>query len=287
MYQKFFEVNYSAELGNVPEAKSRWWYYDNLNEIEEIVPVVFFKNNVFLKSTKEELDLLADNVNFLIEKYIESREFKVSEFQMDCDWTLSSRDNYFYFLNKIKELTKKKISCTLRLYPYKYSEKMGVPPVDKVSLMCYNLMNPLENPQKNSILDLPELKSYLEGVKKYPIHMDIALPVYSWAQVYHNQQFSLLLYTDINELWGILKEERPLWYSVLKDTVINNTYLREGDELKLEEIDAERVNNAISILKHYIDFDKDVCVSLFHLDEVQLRNYTNEEINSFYTAFSE
>jgi hypothetical protein len=163
---------------------------------------------------------------------------------------------------------------------------MGVPPVEKVTLMCYNLLNPLENPSKNSILDLSELKNYLKGSRTYSKHLDIALPIYSWAQVYHNEHFSAVLYTDTKQLKTILKQDKPLWYSVIKDTVINNTYLRIGDKIKYEEIDAEKIKSTIALLKQHIKFDKNTTVTLFHLDENQLNNFTYENLSDFYTDFS-
>jgi hypothetical protein len=36
----------------------------------------------------------------------------------------------------------------------------GVPPVEKVYLMCYSTSSPLENSSKNSILDVVILKNY-------------------------------------------------------------------------------------------------------------------------------
>ena len=290
LYIKFFEVKNDEERGNFPESKLVWWgRYSESEKLNEVVPTVYLRNLVFLKSSKEDLDILADNVNFLINKYLKEKfreSVVVDEFQMDCDWTLKSKENYFYFLKKLKAVSEKKISCTLRLYPYKYPEKMGVPPVDKATLMCYNLLNPLENPSKNSILDLSELKSYLNVGKKYPKHLDIALPVYSWAQVYHNERFSELLYTNPKSLKNILKQEKSLWYNVTQDTVINNTYLRVGDKIKYEQIDAEKIKEAITLLKKNIDFDPTTTVALFHLDEEQLNNYSNEELSGFYTYFS-
>ncbi|MBK6962825.1 MAG: hypothetical protein IPH20_02555 [Bacteroidales bacterium] len=289
LYIKFFEVNFNTERGNFPESKTDWWgRYSETDSYNEVVPTVYLRNVVFLKSSKEDLDMLADNVNFLINKY-QNEKFRegvvMNEFQMDCDWTLKTKDNYFYFLKKLKAVSGKQISCTLRLYPYKYPDKMGVPPVDKATLMCYNLLNPLEIPNKNSILDLSELKSYLNVSQKYPKHLDIALPVYSWAQVYHNERFSELLYTNIKLLKNILKQEKPLWYNVTQDTVINNTYLRDGDKIKYEEIDAKKIRGAIALLKKNIDFDKNTTITLFHLDEEQLNNFTNEELSSFYSDF--
>jgi hypothetical protein len=292
IYIKFFEVNFNEEMGNFPDAKTYIWYrYSGMKGFEYIVPTVYLRNIVFLKSSREDLDILADNVNYLINKYQQTQlpeDAVINEFQMDCDWTLKTKDNYFYFLKKLKAISGKEISCTLRLYPYKYPEKMGVPPVDKVMLMCYNLLNPLENPDKNSILDLSELKSYLNVKQKYPLHLDIALPVYSWAQVYHNERFSEVIYTEISPIKDILvqKQDNPLWYTVSKDTVIDDTYLRVGDQIKLEEITAEKINGAIELLKKNIDFEENTTVSLFHLDEKQLNNFTYEELSGFFTAFS-
>ncbi|HOY12646.1 MAG TPA: hypothetical protein PLY70_05875 [Saprospiraceae bacterium] len=289
LYIKFFEVDYNEEMGGFPISKTRLgsWQIKNL-DLKYVVPTVYLRNEVFLKLSKNELDILADNVNFLINKY-KTEEFKdetITEFQMDCDWTPKTKDNYFYFLQKLKSISGKQISCTLRLYPYKYREKMGVPPVDRVTLMCYNLLSPLENSNKNSILDLSELKSYLKDVRQYPKHVDIALPIYSWAQVYHDERFSAVLYTDTKQLKTILKQEKPLWYTVLQDTVVNNTFLRVGDNIKYEEIDDAKIKGAITLLKQYIEFDKYTTVTLFHLDELQFKNFTNEELSAFYTDFS-
>lgn len=289
LYVKFFEVDYNHEIGGFPIAKTHLsgWQLREMN-FKSVVPTVYVRNVVFLKSSKEDLDLLADNVNFLINKY-QAEDFKegtITEFQMDCDWTLKSKDNYFYFLQKLKAISGKQISATLRLYPYKYPDKMGVPPVDKVMLMCYNLLNPLDNPGKNSILDLSELKSYLKDAPPYPKHLDVALPIYSWAQVYHNELFSDVLYTDTKGLKTILRQDKPLWYTVTQDTFIHDMYLRVGDKIKYEEMDSTKIRSAIALLKQHIDFDKNTTVTLFQLDEMHLTNFTNAGLSSFYTDFS-
>ncbi|MFN6378368.1 MAG: hypothetical protein ACK4WD_03785, partial [Flavobacteriales bacterium] len=181
-----------------------------------IVPTIYIRNNVFKNISTEELDILADNTHFLIQKIIndDNQTVTVDEYQMDCDWTQSTKENYFYFLKKLKSISGKKISVTLRLYPFKYPEKMGIPPADAAMLMCYNLLIPLENPEKNSILDLNELDLYLDDSKVYPLPLDIALPIYSWAQVYHNETFSDVLYFDIKDFKSIMKQEKPMWYTV-------------------------------------------------------------------------
>jgi hypothetical protein len=289
MYVKFFEVDHNGEMGNFPISKTRLGSY-GLNHFRDssVVPVVYLRNIVFQKSTREELDVLADNVNFLINKYCEEdfEDAKIKEFQMDCDWTPKTKDNYFYFLERLRALSGKEISCTLRLYPYKYREAMGVPPVDKVTLMCYNLLSPLENRDKNSILDLEELESYLKDTPKYPMHVDVALPIYSWGMVFHNEVFTDILYTDTKALKSVLKEQSPMWFDVIKDTVVNETYLRIGDKIKYEEVNASKISDAISILQNYIALENPITVSFFHIDEQQFNNYTHEELSSIYTDFS-
>ncbi len=287
MYIKFFEVDFNEAIGNIPVSKSNFRYNEKFKFI--VVPTIFIKNDVFIKSDKVAIDSLASNIKFLIEKrFKENFEFTTfSEIQIDCDWTLKSKENYFYFLRKIKSLSKKEISCTLRLYPYKYQTKMGIPPVDRATLMCYNLINPLENHAKNSILDLKELESYLTVNDKYPIHLDVALPIYSWMQVYQNNQFSEVIYNDLKTVKTIMKPIKPLWFEITKDTVVNyNNYLRVGDKIKYEETTAKKILEAIKIIKKNIRFDKNATVTLFHLDEEQLNNFSNEEISSFYSSFS-
>jgi hypothetical protein len=100
-----------------------------------------------------------------------------NEIQIDCDWTSSTQQKYFHFLQCLKaQFPDKKISATIRLYPYKYFQKMGVPPVDKGLLMCYNLSDIKNSKTTNSIFDLSDLKQYLTG-KRYPLSLDVALPV--------------------------------------------------------------------------------------------------------------
>lgn len=291
LYVKFFEVDYSEAMGNFPVSKTSYSYYtccDGEKAGYEVIPAVYIKNIVFQKSSEKELDQLADNVNYLVDKYAQEKmdSLQVSEIQIDCDWTESTKNNYFYFLKKLKPLSKKQISATLRLYPYKYPDKMGVPPVDKVTLMCYNLINPLEDKSKNSILDLKELESYLDGTQKYPLHLDIALPVYSWMQIYQNNRFTGIIYNG-NQLKKSLKSVKPMWYEVTKDTAMDyQTYLRIGDKIKYEEITTDKINQAIELIKKHVKFDKNITVTLFHLDENQLKNYTDEEISSFYSRFA-
>lgn len=289
LYLKYFEIENDPVLGAIPITKQNMEIrqYDTAFHKLEIIPTVYIQNNVFYSMDKPAIDELAENVCYLIEKYTEKHRVSPPiEYQMDCDWTPTTKDNYFYFLKQVKQISKRKISCTLRLYPYKFPDKMGVPPVDRVMLMCYNLMSPLGNRNKNSILDLAELEKYLYPAKKYPVPIDVALPVYSWMLVYNNNKFTDYIYPNKMNYDEILVQRESLWFEVLVDTVIQDVYLREGDMVKYEQIEAELLIQAIYIIKKNLVFEKEFTVSLFHLDENQLKRYDYEELSDIFARFS-
>lgn len=285
LYVKFFEVEPDSILGNRPTAKLQLYYpKDSIN----IVPTVFIRNDVFRNTSQKSLDVLADNVNFLLHKYARQGHFNgdsIAEFQMDCDWTKSTKDNYFYFLKALKKVSGKQISCTLRLYPYKYQKEMGVPPVDRVMLMCYSLNNPLDDKSANSILDMRELDSYLGG--EYPLPLDIALPTYSWMLVYQNGRFARLLRADPSDFNQTLKPLRPMWFEATQDIVVDGFYVRRGDRIKYEMVSGKQLANAVARIKKRVPLDDQITVAFFHLDQTQLKLYKSEEINHLYTLFTE
>jgi hypothetical protein len=292
LYIKYFEVAYSETMGNFPQDKLSIYSYE-FQDIDslQIVPTIFIKNEIFSFNDEKKLDALADNIVYLITKFNNEKLEKntiVDEIQIDCDWTKTTRKKYFYLLKKIKQISKKEISCTLRLYPYKYSDLMGVPPVDKVTLMCYNLIKPLTNNDQNSILDINELKLYLDKKRDYPLHIDIALPVFNWTQLYQNNQFAGLKQIDKSQIQTFAKLVKPMWYEVNKDTTIDwSDYYRIGDQIKYEEVSNETLQQAINIIKKNIQLDKKTTITLFSLDNGTFNKYKDEEISSYYNSFTE
>lgn len=299
LYVKLFEVDYSESIGNYPFEKTTISEVEKIQQDSiEIVPTIYIKNGIFQYNTEKTLDLLADNICHLIDKkikespsYIDYNEQKntltYNEIQIDCDWTKSTKEKYFYLLKKIKEKSKKQLSCTLRLYPFKYAEQMGVPPVDKVMLMCYNLIKPLSRKNDNSILDINELKKYLDKPRSYPVHIDVALPVFYWSQLYQNNQFEQLLDITDKDFKSFTKSIKPMWYEITKDTTINwNTYLRKGDQIKFEDVKKEQLQEVISLIKKNIILDKEITISLFDLDSKTFNKYSNEEISNIYNSLS-
>ena len=292
IYFKLFEVDYSETMGNFPFSKNRpYLWREDVKDSLTIVPTIFIKNEIFQYNSEKDLDKLADNIVYLTEKYIKAAienrtDVFFDEIQIDCDWTKSTKEKYFYLLKKIKTKSNKTISCTLRLYPYAYPNIMGVPPVDKATLMCYNLIKPLTEKKKNSILDVDELEKYLKGKKKYPLHTDIALPIFSWTQLYKNNRFAGLIDIDEKSIASFAKKNEPMWYEITKDTVINyDTYFRKGDQVKCETITIGTLNKAVDLLKKHLDIEGKTTITLFDLNSKTFEIRTNAELEALYNRF--
>ncbi|MFY7664978.1 hypothetical protein [Flavobacterium sp.] len=294
VYYRFFDVEHSPTMGNIPTSKTnrRYGYrYYQENDLEyELVPTVFIRNEVFLQSSKADIDILVSNVNHLIKKYCAEgfSDFKTpTEIQIDCDWTIRSKANYFYFLEEFKKASQKNLSCTLRLYPYKYRTKMGIPPVDKVVLMCYNLLPPLENPKRNSILEPDELRAYLTVDEPYPIHLDVALPVFQWAFHYRYDTFKGFTTTTKESLISFAERKSELWWEVKKDTSINEVYYRTGDRIKFETVSYTDLKKSVALLKKNVKFPKETTVILFDLDTTLFHEYSKQSIDKLLHSFTE
>ncbi|NLX65977.1 MAG: hypothetical protein GXZ19_04280 [Bacteroidales bacterium] len=223
---------------------------------KEIVPVVFITNRTLYNISSEEIQYLAEELIKLVERRAGELSLNMGgELQIDCDWTAGTRDDFFLLLERLKELSGLKVTSTLRLHQVKDRHKMGVPPVDKVYLMCYSTSSPLEDSDKNSILDLSLLKNYLRELQRYPIqNIDIALPIFSWGIVTnHIGQHRLingLSKTDLNSP-GLRKiaENRA---EVVEDGFYFGHFLNSGFMIKTEEIDAAQLDEAVQFINNKI-----------------------------------
>lgn len=294
LHIKLFEVTIDAEEGIIPVSKSYMEIPDSLSKELEIIPTIFIENEVIARSTEMELEELAENIIYLNEKYLDEKliqeggkKLNSHEIQIDCDWMESSKDKYFFFLRVLKKLTDKTISCTLRLYPYKFTDRMGIPPVDRVMLLCYNLLNPNGNSDKNSILDLNELKKYVETDKDYPLPIDIALPVYSNCFKYVNGQFDEAVHGIPGALESVcLPSDDGLWFTVEADTVLNYSFYKKGQRVKIERVSSEDLLKACEIISDNISLSEGATITLYHLDEQELKQYDHETLDSVFLLFS-
>ena len=240
---------------------------------KEIVPVVFIKNDVFYNITSDEINFLVENVSSLIKKKQSEFGFKISnQIQIDCDWTAGTNKEYFEFLKRLKDFSGKQLSCTLRLHQVKNSKLSGIPPVEKVFLMCYATSSPLENSARNSILDLLTLKNYLKNVDLYPLSMDIGLPIYSWGIVTnHVGKHKLINALSLQDLENPnFRKISETEVEIMKDGFYFGNFLTKGFTLKVEEISDDQLNQVKKYLNHKLP---DYAIVYYHLDRKFLNQH--------------
>lgn len=249
LYTRFFDVDKVGEKFQ-PVAvitKENSFKTDKL-----IVPTIFITNQTFLNIKKEEIHFLAESIHQLIQKKAQDYQLKINnEIQIDCDWTAGTKDDYFEFLKQLKKISQKEITCTLRLHQVKDKNLTGIPPIEKVYLMCYSTSSPLENSDKNSILDLNIMKSYLSKLEDYPIKkVEVALPIYSWGIVTnHLGKHKLINALSAKDLDNPDFEKiSDTEIEILKDGFYFGNFLNKGFKIKVEEISQEQLNNAIEFL---------------------------------------
>ncbi|MDO5614866.1 MAG: hypothetical protein Q4G16_01655 [Cruoricaptor ignavus] len=254
IYTRFFDVDkINGRLQTVASAVKDSSFATD----KTIVPVVFITNRSFININNEEIRLMANRVNTLIKDKTKLFGFPESEeIQIDCDWTAGTREDFFSFLKILKSISGKNITSTLRLHQVKDKNKMGIPPVEKVYLMCYSTSSPLENSDRNSILDVGLLKNYLAGLQDYPIkNIDIALPIYSWGIVQNHigkhKLINALNKKDLNHpnFRKISENEAE----VMKEDFYFGHYLSKGFRIKVEEIEPEQLDEVLQFLNKKIN----------------------------------
>ncbi|HAY3550530.1 hypothetical protein KRE47_14820 [Elizabethkingia meningoseptica] len=234
---------------------------------QKIVPVVFIMNRVWENITPEELNFLAEKTNELIKKITAENTFNTTnEIQIDSDWTAGTRDDYFAFLKKLKQVSGKEITCTIRLHQVKDKKNTGIPPVNKGYLMCYATSSPLEDTPQNSILDVTTLKNYLSGIDQYSLKLDIALPIYSWGIVTNHLGRHKLINALTDE--ELIKDPKfkkinDHTYEVLEDHFYEGFYLSKGFRIKVEEISQQDLNLVKNFLNKKL---KNYTIIYYHLD---------------------
>jgi hypothetical protein len=236
------------------------------------------KGNAFQSRLSTDSIIIAEKPKF---------EKDIQELLFDCDWTESSKENYFYLLEKLKsKFSNYKIASTIRLWQYKYYEKAGVPPVDKGLLMCYNMTNPTEYNTKNSIGTSDELADYITH-DKYPLELDIALPLFSWSVLFRGGEFKGVIsdYQEFEKSPTIFKKTDDNKYTLQDDIQIGNFYARNGDEIKIEKISDDEIENMIEIISDKVKISNNTKVTFFSFDKKYINDYGVQNISKYYESF--
>ncbi|MDN5049530.1 hypothetical protein [Aliarcobacter butzleri] len=237
LYIKVLDVNFSTKLELLKT---------NLKETpKNFIPVIYITNE-----TMKNVDY-----SLLSKAILETlKNYKFDEIQIDCDWSLSTRSNYFNLLEDLKEKLNKTISATIRLHQIKYYTKTGIPPVDYGVLMYYNMSNIGDFNTKNSILDNEIAKKYHYNFDTYPLKLKLALPLYSQAIQFREEKaislFEGVEEKDFNNDFEKLENNK---YKVLNSHYFKGRYIYKDDIFRLENSNEQDIKIA---LKDFLDLSK-------------------------------
>ncbi len=295
LYVRLFDVDWD-EATQFPKPVG---VVDTLEKTNfEIIPTIFITNRTFLQLSENQIDTL---VRLIVNKINTCRSLNTTveksgsfnEIQIDCDWTGTTRDRFFAFLRKLKSISDKKISATIRLHQVKFKDKTGVPPIDAGVLMVYNMGNLDNITAKNSILDLTILKTYVTKLKKYPIKLDIALPIFSWGVVMRDGEVVKLMHNvDKKEILStpqyslIFKENTNGHFEILKNTYFKGYYLYKDDDIRIENM-ADNLNvleQSADVISQNLD-NSQLTVIFYHLDSLTLQRFRYEDLDNILHRF--
>ncbi|VXB45987.1 conserved exported hypothetical protein [Flavobacterium sp. 9AF] len=247
---------------------------------QEIVPVVFIKNEVFLSPI--DTDDLVTKMVALINQINKKYSLKNSEIQIDCDWSLQSKRQYMDFMVKLKKKYAGILSATIRLHQIKYSSLTEIPQVDYGVLMFYN-MGKLDENEENSIYSKKVAAQYLPSLKKYPLPLKVALPIFSWVIQYRNGKVvNLISKKDVSELKA--KSVNTSNQIIIKEDLLWQGYFfKKADVLKIEEINFTKLMEMTKLLHDNLE-KKPSEIIYYDLDSYNTNKFTNDVFYKIFNA---
>lgn len=253
-----------------------------------ITPIIYITNKTFEEIKDNAIDSLAINANGLISRIAKKNNVIYRTIQVDCDWTLSTREKYFKFLRALKNINHLQLEATIRLHQVKYKERTGIPPVNKGILMFYN-MGKIDNglQQASSIYNETDAAKYIAYIPQYPLSLDIALPLFSWSiQIRGGRVIQVYAGIGRKQLSAPLNfEQTGNFYRSKKSFFLNGIYIKENDTFKLEETDLNALKKAAKQLEPYLPAQKNRTIIYYELSNLNQSEFKAQALNQISADF--
>ncbi|PTR01391.1 hypothetical protein C8P68_101625 [Mucilaginibacter yixingensis] len=248
LYLRLFDIRWDAVQRRIrPNAVIR--IHSSLKSVK-VTPVIFITNATFLHTELKDVDSLAFKTNRLVSQLSDSAHISYQKVQFDCDWTDDTREKYFAYLQAFRHYSGRQLEATIRLHQVKYRERTGIPPVNRGVLMFYNMgqLSALSN--SNSIYNEQDAARYLNRLNTFPLPLDVALPLFSWAihsRAGHIMQiYPQITRQDLSDLQRFKPDGEH--FRAIISFFMKGVYVRENDIFKLEETDAQLLKKAATQL---------------------------------------
>ncbi|MEM1323887.1 MAG: hypothetical protein AAGG75_26745 [Bacteroidota bacterium] len=292
LYVKFFDVDRPAE-GQETRALAQLQRRGALPPNLEIIPTIFITNRSLRGCTAPQIDSLHQRIYRKVgQLWKQLPEYELKEVQIDCDWSGQTREAYFSLLRQLRQKWRTEgvaLSTTIRLHQLKYPGQTGVPPADRGMLMCYNVGDVKDSTTRNSILDNQIVQRYIEGARRYPLELDMALPIFAWGVLYRDGQMIKLLNNLRSE--QLAADERFVksgekQFRATKSTYLKGQYLYEGDEIRCEAVTAQQLQESAELLAPLVHHSP-LTLSFYHLDTTTIKYYPYETLEAICKKFQD
>lgn len=282
LYIRFFDVDWDeAKRTAIPKATVT--FRQRPKPGIQVVPVVYITNRTVASLSAANVPELARNLTHRVKELADQQGVRLSELQLDCDWTKTTRHTYFSLLRAIAREAKVPLSATIRLHQVKFAAQTGVPPVARGMLMAYNTGDWKQPNTQNSILDLRDLRAYSDYLPGYPLPLDIALPLFRWTVVYRNGRFLTLLnnvgQAQLRAIPGLQVQADSLRYVATRNMVALGVTLRRGDMLRPEACSLTNLKAASDLILAQLP-DQKRTFTAYHLDSVVLQPYPHANLKT-------
>ncbi len=294
LYTRFFEV--TLNQNGEPQPSAIINFGQSLPH-QSIIPTVYITVEALNAMSWKNIAFYARNIVKLIAQKAQLINCNPSEIQIDCDWTQRNKQLYFALLNAIKAqpyFHDKTLSATIRLHQIKYAQKTGIPPVDKGLLMVYNTEDLTDVNVDNSIISLKVCQQYLKHLSKYPLTLDIALPIYSWALLFNHSTVpgtdrrfkGILRDVRLNDLQNerLFERQNHNRYLIKKDTLYRAYPLKKHELIRFEQADFKTVNQVANYISNQLTQDS-LRILLYHCDAETFKRFSTDEMEKIYTDF--
>ncbi|MBR1765644.1 MAG: hypothetical protein IJ745_01215 [Bacteroidales bacterium] len=253
LYLRLFDVAlYDCPEGAAPIATTR--FMQPLPDGMEVVPVVYITNEAMREMS---VWAVAERVAERVKRMADCQGFGLTELQVDCDWTQTTKGCYYRFCDALHDILAEdsiRLSSTVRLH--QVDSTLAGLSVDSKVLMLYNTGD-LRSPQTaNSILDYNDVAPYLHRLDAGSIaDMGVAWPVFGWGVVFDGEgRFRRLVPSSALDT-DSSSHLRVEWG-------------RPDDIRRVQHRLPRRPGGGVTVL--------------YHLDSLNLSKYTYDEIEDFY-----
>lgn len=189
VYCRYFDV---VPGDDGPQPNATIAFEGSFPKAVEVVPVVFIVNDCLMQPH----DGLAEKIIRRVTQMNLTNDLPAAkELQVDCDWTMTTRQAFFAFLEHLRALCHDRgimLSVTIRLHQL----SQPAPPADRGVLMMYNTGDVTKLAVSKPILDIKDVMPYMRYLRGYGMTLSTAYPLFTWRVLFRGGKYVGIMHGD-------------------------------------------------------------------------------------------